>query len=123
VLAGITAVLVVTFGLWSVGHRIMDIDVDPLRIGVVSETELQVLVSCAEDVTVEVSETANAVRIDDVGGRAIDGDCLGETRIRLSRPLGERRVFVEGKEWERDRQLCESDGFRPPGSPRCRYDS
>jgi hypothetical protein len=33
------------------------------------------------------------VRIDQISGRVVDGDCLGGVEIELSAPLGDRLIF------------------------------
>lgn len=50
---------------------------------------LEFSTSCAENVSVEVEETVEEVRISDVKGTAIDGGCGGSIFVQLEAPCGE----------------------------------
>jgi hypothetical protein len=101
VVAGLGAVALVALATWWYFDRLYELDVEPVVIEVVDETELMLAVSCAENVTARVSETDDAIRVEDVDGTPIDGDCGAGVTLRLSSPLGDRRVFVEGEDWVR----------------------
>jgi hypothetical protein len=101
VVAGLGAVALVALATWWYFDRLYELDVEPVVIEVVDETELMLAVSCAENVTARVSETDDAIRVEDVDGTPIDGDCGAGVTLRLSSLLGDRRVFVEGEDWVR----------------------
>ena len=46
--------------------------------------------------SLDVSETGDEVRVDNVSGEFIDGDCLGSVALTLEQPLGTRTLVVEG---------------------------
>lgn len=51
------------------------------------------------EVTAEVTETAGAVRVDEVSAEVTDDDCAGALQIDLDAPLGDRVLIVEGEQW------------------------
>lgn len=69
---------------------------------------------CAENVTARVVETDDEVRISDVSGEPLSGDCLGGVELELAVPVGERRVVVDGDEWVRIDDDCELAYYAPP---------
>lgn len=76
--------------------------------------ELAFSTSCAEDVSVEVEETTTEVRISDVTGAAIDGDCLGSLDVQLEAPLEGRTVVVNGERWVDLKPTCPLGSIGPP---------
>lgn len=85
----------------------------PLGIEIRSATTLILYTTCAKDVRASVVEAADSVRIDDVDGKIVDGDCLGGVRVHLSDPLGDRVVFVGGEEWMFVGQSCPLGAIGP----------
>ncbi len=69
---------------------------------------------CADDVSASLTETDDVVRIDDVSGDPVDGDCLGGLRLTLARPFGNRDLVVEGETWQRMDGDCPFGTFGPP---------
>jgi hypothetical protein len=74
------------------------------------ERELRLVTGCADDVDASVTETDDAVRIDDISGDRVEGDCLGGVRLTLREPLGARGLFVDGERWQRLQGLYCPDG-------------
>jgi hypothetical protein len=70
-----------------------DPEPSPLGIEVRNPTTLALFTSCAEGVDASLAESADSVRIDQISGRVVDGDCLGGVEIELSAPLGDRLIF------------------------------
>ncbi|MDQ3782080.1 MAG: hypothetical protein M3349_03975, partial [Actinomycetota bacterium] len=60
---------------------------------------IEIVTTCADGVSVAVEETRDEVRITDVAGIAINGDCLGSVVVELEAPLGERDIVVNGELW------------------------
>lgn len=73
--------------------------VEPYGLNETEPGVLQLFTSCAQDLSVDVDQTADEVRISDVDGESIDGDCLGAIEIELTAPLEGRRVAVHGERW------------------------
>lgn len=96
----------------------------PIGIEIRNPTTLVLLTSCARDVSARLAESAGAVRIDQVAGRVIDGDCTGGVDLGLSAPLGDRLVFVAGEQWTEVGASCPYGGLGPDGGidlpPECR---
>jgi hypothetical protein len=62
------------------------------------------LTTCARDVVAALSETDEAVSIDEIDGdslgNGLDGpDCQGGVTLSLRQPVGDRAVVVEGTSW------------------------
>lgn len=96
----------------------------PIGIEIRDPTTLVLLTTCARDVSARLAESADAVRIDQVAGRVIAGDCTGGVELGLSAPLGDRFVFVAGQRWTEVGASCPYGGLGPDGGidlpPACR---
>ena len=68
---------------------------------------------CADDVSAVVTESDSEIRIDDVRGEALDGDCLGGLQLDLDAPIGGRVVVVNGDRWVRIDANCDLAVFAP----------
>jgi hypothetical protein len=83
---------------------------------------LEFMTSCAEEVSVHVEESADEVRISDVVGSPIDGDCGGGVVVELDAPLDGRAVVVDGERWKELAATCPVGRIGPPEQqeePRC----
>jgi hypothetical protein len=89
---------------------------DVSLVGVVESRPgvLEFATSCAEDISVQVEETVNDVRISHVIGTAIDGDCRGDLFVQLEAPLGGRNVVVNGERWAILSSTCPLGSLGPP---------
>jgi hypothetical protein len=74
-------------------------NVEPLGICVEGDRDLTLYVTCSSDAHAEISETSDEVRVKNVSGEVIDGDCLGSVALTLEQPLGTRTLVVEGNIW------------------------
>jgi len=68
---------------------------------------------CAETVSADVAESNTEIRVDDICGDALDGDCFGVVPLDLDAPIGEREVIVNGDTWMRIDANCELAVFAP----------
>jgi hypothetical protein len=73
--------------------------VEPLGISVQGDRDLILVVACSKNGHAEISETSDEVRVENVSGEFIDGDCLGSVALTLEQPLATRTLVVEGKTW------------------------
>ncbi len=91
-------------------------EADEVTLIALTETRpgvLEIATSCAEDVSVRVEETSEEVRISDVAGSAIDGDCAGSVVVDLEARLNERAVVVEGVAWTNLAATCPLGAIGP----------
>jgi hypothetical protein len=121
VLAATAAALLAACG--SDGLTAMYVESEP-GIAVVEARELALLTVCADEVTAKVSESDEAVRIDDIEGDPIDGaDCQGGASLSVSKPIADRSLVVDGKTWRLLQGTdCPDGRFAPPdsdGTPGC----
>jgi hypothetical protein len=93
---------------------------EPTPLGIsVRDNRLLLSVSCADDVDAEFTEYTDQVRVHDISGDPVDGDCVGGTALTLTQPLGNRALVVEGDTWRRVRRSCGYGEFGPGDIPRC----
>ncbi|MDW3216738.1 MAG: hypothetical protein R8G01_22300 [Ilumatobacteraceae bacterium] len=81
------------------------------------ETEpgiLELTTTCADGLSADVEEAVDEVRITDLQGDAIDGDCNGLLRIELTAPLQDRQVVVGGERWVDLPATCPWGVIGPP---------
>jgi len=107
----LTAIVLVSVGLCACGSD------GPTPLGIVKGRPgvLELGTSCAADgVTAVVEETTDEVRISDVDGNEIDGDCMGSVLIELLAPLGDRVVVVNGERWVPLAPGCPLGSIGPP---------
>jgi hypothetical protein len=88
-------------------------NVEPLGITVQDGRELHLAVTCASEVRAEARELEDEVRVDNVSGEFIDGDCMGSVVLVLERPLGTRELVVEGNTWHDVGRDCPYGEFGP----------
>ena len=95
---------------------------------VVEARELHLLTTCADDVDARVTESDEAVRIDDIEGDPVGSgpdypDCQGDATLNLGEPIGERELVVDGLAWRLQAGPdCPDKRFAPPdanGTPGC----
>jgi hypothetical protein len=105
-----------SFALPSIGFAACGGSSDVSLVGVVESRPgvLEFATSCAEDVSVQVEETVNEVRISHVVGTAIDGDCQADVFVQLDAPLGGRNVVVNGERWVELSSTCPPGSLGPP---------
>lgn len=72
---------------------------EPLALTEIEPGVLELTTTCADALSADVEETVKEVRISDVRGELIDGDCLGVLKIRLDAPLNGRVVIVDRNRW------------------------
>jgi hypothetical protein len=72
---------------------------EPLALTEIEPGVLELTTTCADALSADVEETVEEVRISDVRGEFIDGDCVGVLKIRLDAPLNGRAVIVDGDRW------------------------
>lgn len=87
--------------------------VEPSEIGELPDGTYVLYTNCAADVSAVVTEGDREIRVDDVRGDAVDGDCLGAVPLDLGAPIGEREVVVNGDRWVRIDDDCELAVFTP----------
>jgi len=95
----------------------------PLGIEIQNPTTLVLVTRCAEGVSARLAESADSVRIDQITGHVMDGDCTGGVEIELSAPLRDRLIFVAGEQWTETDASCAYGEFGPGGTdvpPDCR---
>jgi hypothetical protein len=73
--------------------------VEPLALTETEPGVLELTTTCADGLSADVEESVDEVRIKDLGGESIDGDCAGLLRITLESPLNDRFVIVDGDRW------------------------
>lgn len=95
------AVVLASTALAACGAQVSLLALDEVQPGV-----LEIAATCADDVSVKVEETTSEVRITDVTGVPIDGDCGGGVTVELEAPLGDRDVVVNGERWVRLAPSC-----------------
>ena len=88
-------------------------NVAPLGITIDGDRDLTLNVTCASAAQADIIELAAEVRIDDISGKPIDGDCFSQVPLRLDQPLGTRAIVVEGKTWQRVHGDCPYGEFGP----------
>lgn len=82
-------------------------DMVPTSVEEQPDGSFMLLVECAHDVSARLVETPDEVRVDQVKGDRVDGDCLGSTILDLSSPIDERALVVDGERWVRIDDDCE----------------
>lgn len=87
--------------------------VEPSDIEELPDGTFVLYTPCAADVSAVVTESDSEVRVDDIRGDALDGDCLGAVPLDLDAPVGDREVVVNGDRWVRIDANCELAVFAP----------
>jgi hypothetical protein len=70
------------------------------------QRELIVAVSCAQGMDAEVVATPDEVRVENITGDVVGGDCQSVLRVPLTEPLGNRALVVDGEVWRRQASDC-----------------
>lgn len=87
--------------------------VQPSEIEELPDGTYMLYTPCADDVSAVVTESGSDVRVDDIRGDALDGDCLGAVPLDLDAPVGDREVIVNGDRWVRIDANCELAEYAP----------
>lgn len=88
--------------------------VEPLAVTEVEPGVIELTTTCADGLHGEAKELADRVRIDQLEGDVIEGDCLGLLRIELDAPIGDRHVVVNGEQWVDLPETCPWGVTGPP---------
>jgi hypothetical protein len=86
---------------------------EPSDIGELPGGTYVLYTPCAQNVSADVAESDTEIRVDDIRGDVLDGDCLGAVPLDLDAPIGERKVIVNGDTWMRIDANCELAVFAP----------
>lgn len=72
-----------------------------IGIGIANQRELTLLTGCANNLEVDVVELPDEIRIDDLRGDVIDGDCANALAVPLAEPIAGKTIVVDGAPWVR----------------------
>lgn len=81
------------------------------------ETEsglVELVTTCANDLTAKIEESGDELRVTEIEGEPVDGDCEGVLVVQLGAPLGGRQVIVEGEPWVELPPGCPWGELGPP---------
>lgn len=87
--------------------------VEPSDIAELPDGTYVLYTNCADEVSAVVTESDGEIRVDEVRGDVVDGDCVGAVPLDLDAPIGARAVVVNGDRWVRIDANCDLAVFAP----------
>ena len=87
--------------------------VEPSDIAELPDGTYMLYTNCADEFSAVVTESDSEIRVDEVRGDAVDGDCVGAVPLDLDAPIGAREVVVNGDRWVRIDANCDLAVFAP----------